>query len=160
MKLVYWMLLGTWSSPALCRAQAVCPWINAVTAVDAPSGTFVPADQITVSKNECRFDYQEDGVAYELRVIVQETENSSKDLEMKQAGCTSKTTALKGLGNEAVMCGADKRSSRGEQVIGRVRDKLFVVDVSVKAGRGSNAEAKSLGDMATMIANQVAGNLF
>lgn len=160
MKLVYWMLLGTSLSPALCRAQAVCPWINAVTATDAPSGSSVPADQITVSKNECRFDYQEDGVAYELRVIVQETENGSKDMERKEGECTSKATALRGLGNEAVLCGADRHSSPGEQVIGRVRDKVFVVDVSVKAGRGSNAKAKSLGDMATMIADQVAGNLF
>lgn len=160
MKLVHWVLLGALLSPALCRAQAACPWINAVTATGAPSGSTVPADQIAVSKNECRFHYQDDGIAYEVWVIVQETKNGSKDMEMKEVGCTSKTTALRGLGNEAVICGADRRSSWGEQVIGRVRDQVFVVNVSVKAGRGANAEAKSLGDMATMIAGQVAGNLF
>ncbi len=160
MKLVYWMLLGTSLSPALCRAQAVCPWINAVTAVDAPSGTPVPADQIAVSKNECRFHYQDDGVAYELWVIVQETENGSKNMEMKEAECTSKTTALRGLGNEAVMCAADRRSLRGEQVIGRVRNEVFVINVAVKTHRSSVELTKSLDDMATMMAEQVAGNLF
>jgi hypothetical protein len=83
MKLIHWLFLGALLSPALCRAQAGCPWINAVTATDAPSGSSVPADQIVVSRNECRFHYQDGGVAYDLRVIVEDAGSGRKNMEMK-----------------------------------------------------------------------------
>lgn len=160
MKLVHWMLLGTLLSPVLCPAQTACPWINAVTATNAPSGSSIPTDQIAVAGNECRFHYQDGGVAYELRVTVQDAENGNEVMEMKEAECTSKKIALPGIGNEAVLCGADMRSSLGEQVIGRVRDRIFTVIVSAKTDRYSLAIKKLFCDKAESGAKQVAGNLF
>lgn len=160
MKLFLWVALGTLVSPALCQAQAVCPWINAETAMDAQSGSSILANQVTISKNECRFHYRDEGVAYELRVVVQEVKNSSKAMEMQKAKCTSKPIALSGIGNEAVLCGADTRSSHGEQVIGRVRDSIFAVTASDAGTHSSPATSKLLADKAESSAEQVAGNLF
>ena len=160
MKLIHWLFLGALLSPTLCRAQANCPWINAATATDALSGSSIPADQVTVSAHECRFHYQDGGIAYELRVIVEDAGSSSKSMEMKEAKCTSKTIAIPGLGNEAVRCGADMRSSHGEQVIGRVRDTIFVIVASTGTDHFSPAIRKLLCDKAQSGAEQVAGNLF
>ena len=160
MKLVHWMLLGTLLSPVFCPAQTTCPWINAATATNAPSGSSISTGQITVAGNECRFRYQDGGVAYVLRVTVQDIENGNKVMKMKEAECTSKKIALPGIGNEAVLCGADMRSSLGEQVIGRVRDRIFTVIVSAKTGHNSPTIRKSLCDKAENGAEQVAGNLF
>ena len=160
MKLIHWLFLGALLSPTLCRAQAGCPWINAVTATDAPSGSSVPVEQITVSVHECLFHYQDGSVAYELRVTVEDAGSSSKNMERKEAKCTSKAIPIPGLGNEAVLCGADMRSSHGEQVIGRVRDTLFIIIASTGTGHFSPTIRKLLCDKAQSGAEQVAGNLF
>jgi hypothetical protein len=65
--------------------------------------------------------------------------------------------ALTGIGTEAALCST---GASGEPVVGRVCDRIFVVSVRIKTTRGSTETTKSHGNIATMMADQVAGNLF
>jgi hypothetical protein len=50
--------------------------------------------------------------------------------------------------------------SRGEQVIGRVRDRLFIVTVSSTIAQDPSATRQLLQEKARTIAEQIAGALF
>jgi hypothetical protein len=50
--------------------------------------------------------------------------------------------------------------SRGEQVIGRVRDRLFIVTVSSTMAQDPSAARQLLQEKASTIAEQIAGALF
>lgn len=58
---------------------------------------------------------------------------------------------LNAIGNEAVACATHGR----EQVVGRVRDQLFTIRLTMK---GFNEEAIS--EKGRLVAEQVSGNLF
>ncbi len=69
-----------------------------------------------------------------------------------------RATALHGIGNEAVVCaGGGHGGNMSEQVIGRVRDRVFVVRV---ATNDKTVAPASLREEARSAAAQVAGNLF
>jgi hypothetical protein len=84
----------------------------------------------------------------------------SKGVLFYQSRCTSPAISLRAIGNEAVLCGADAGSSHGEQVIGRVRNNIFIVDVSDSMAKDSSMTRELLQEKARGTAEQVAGNLF
>lgn len=67
---------------------------------------------------------------------------------------------LKGIGNQAVLCGAGTRKSSAEQVIGQIRNKIFVVTMDEGARLEPAPVNNPLAERVQEIAEQVAGALF
>jgi hypothetical protein len=141
-----------------CRAQSICPWLNAATA----SGVLGGAATIEVNNTGvCLFRLQNGAGEDVLHISVIEAnspESPGKEIASHKISCTSPETQLKAVGNEAVLCASDSESSRGEQVVGRVRNRIFTVAIST--GRASEVTRDLLAEKAEEIAKQVAGALF
>jgi hypothetical protein len=143
---------------APCRAQSICPWLNAATASGVLGG---PATVEVNNTGTCIFRLQNGAGNEVLRISVIETNNPEslgKEMAPHKISCTSSETLLKAIGNEAVLCALDTESSRGEQVVGRVRNRIFTVAIST--GRLSEVTRDFLAEKAEEIAKQVAGALF
>lgn len=155
---IWIVTLGALLFSALCKAQDVCPWINTATVIDGPDPAVSDVQSIVTDGGKtCMFHYRKSGLLYNMQIAVHPLVGNAKDEAANAAKCKAAKTSLAGIGNEAALCST---GAHGERVVGRVRDRVFVVDVSVKTGHGSNETAKALGDMATLMAEQVAGNLF
>jgi hypothetical protein len=146
-----------------CRAeQGHCPWLNDATASGVLNGPVTlnletaPEDQTI-----CVFTNLRTAKDYSaLRIMVQPLTDVTKAVASRESQCTSPAAALKAIGNEAVSCSADVGYSRGEQVIGRVRDRLFIVTVISTMAHDPLMTRPLLQAKARMIAEQVAGALF
>ncbi len=145
-------------SASLCKAQDVCTWVTTATVIDAPDPAVSDVQTVVADAgNTCTFHYRKADSLYNVQITIHTASGDNGDMAASEKQCGSDKTSLTGIGNEAVLCST---GARGERVVGRVRDQIFVVNVSVKAARDSNETAKSLGDKATLLAEQVAGNLF
>ena len=152
------LALGMLLSASLCKAQDVCTWVTTATVIDAPDPAVSDVQTVvTNAGNICTFHYRKADSLYNVQITIHTASGNSGDMAASEKQCGSDKTALTGIGNEAVLCGT---GARGERVVGRVRDQVFVVNVSVKAAGDPTETAKSLGDKATLLAEQVAGNLF
>ena len=147
---------------ARCEAQAHCAWLNDATASGVLNGP-VTLDLETAPDDQsiCVFTNLKTAKDYSaLRILVQPLKDVSKVVMSHESLCTSAPVALKGVGNEAVSCSADVGYSRGEQVIGRVRDRLFIVTVSSTMAQDPSAARPMLQAKARSTAEQIAGALF
>ncbi len=127
--------------PAL--AEDRCPWLNAPTAAGLLGGEV----HTTVTQGSCEFVHQETS----LRIEVAAT-------NAPHAQCGSLAEQLKAIGNEAQACAyRGKPGWIAEQVVGRVRDQVFLVRISTK---DQSAAPKILREKARKVAEQVAGILF
>jgi hypothetical protein len=145
-----------------CRAQGHCAWLNEATASGFLNGP-VTLDLETAADDQriCVFTNLKTAKDYStLRIMVQPLKDVSKAVASHESLCTSSPVALKAIGNEAVSCSADVGYSRGEQVIGRVRDRLFIVTVSSTIAQDPSATRQLLQEKARTIAEQIAGALF
>jgi hypothetical protein len=142
-----------------CSAQSVCPWLNAATAEGVLGGT------VTAEVNNtgvCQFRLQNGAKNDVLHISVIEgdsPESAVKEMALRKTSCTSSETQLKAVGNEAVLCASDIGSSRGEQTVGRVRNRIFTVAISTDIA-APEATRDILAARAEEIAKQVAGALF
>jgi hypothetical protein len=148
--------------PAVCHAQATCPWINAATA----QGTVGGAVTATVKISEhgfgiCNFSRQQKAVVHELRISVNSMTDVPKQFPIYLAQCPPKSTPLPTIGNEAVMCSIQgKGDEYVEMVVGRVRDRAFVVSVSSSIQNDPSMTPEMRRERASLVAEQVAGILF
>jgi hypothetical protein len=145
-----------------CKAQAHCAWLNDATASGFLNGP-VTLDLETApdDQNICVFTNLKTAKDYStLRIMVQPLQDVNYAIASHKSLCTSAPVALKAIGNEAVSCSADVGYSRGEQVIGRVRDRLFIVTVSSTIAQDPSATRQQLQEKARTIAEQIAGALF
>jgi hypothetical protein len=143
---------------ATCYAQSICPWLNLATASGVLGG---PAYVEVNNTGICIFRLQNGAGNDVLRISVIEANNPEspgQEMVPHKIICTSSETQLKAIGNEAVLCALDTESSRGEQVVGRVRNRIFTVAIST--GRLSEVTRDFLAEKAEEIAKQVAGSLF
>lgn len=159
----YALLLGLFIAPVSGLAQqTVCPWVNKATVVDAPDipDAATAADTVMVSDggNNCSFHFQNNGVSYDLQVTIKMLPEGDTNIVASESKCIGEKTPLRGIGNEAVACAINTHATRGEQVAGRVRDKLFIVYITSVA-KESPSVRDLLRERATLIAEQVAGNL-
>lgn len=145
-----------------CSAQSICPWLNAATASGVLGGAATMEVNTTGSNTwSCLFRLQNGAKNDALRISVIEVNNPesvSKEMAPHRISCTSSETQLKAVGNEAVLCASDTEGSRGEQVVGRVRNRIFTVAIST--GKDSEATRDLLAEKVEGIAKQVAGSLF
>jgi hypothetical protein len=181
------LLLAFFIFPVLGRAEDRCLWLNAATAggilngmvdVKVAKTTAAPPHvetanakssagpmsanptgnayaEMGVDDAECIFTRTPSGTG-ELRIQVHTMGDSEKTYQSYAKRCGARGTPLKAIGNEALLC--DPRSKGApEQVIGRVRDRVFVVELSVT---DPSIKPPALREQATSAAQIVAGNLF
>jgi hypothetical protein len=136
---------------------AGCPWLTAGSAARTLGGEV----SVTVKLSEmgeglCSFSRQQ-GSPDSLEILV-----SKAALPM----CPPDSTALKGIGNEALSCRhGGAHSDSVEMISSRVRDLHFTVTLTTRAQKTSakTADAQSAdpqNDALEQIAEQVAGNLY
>jgi hypothetical protein len=101
----------------------------------------------------CVFVRREGSTVAELRIAT-ETRAPKDFASYAAARCGSESRALKAIGNEALACGDGEA---GEQVIGRVRESTFVVEL-ITTDRAFQRNV--LREKVRSIAEQVAGILF
>lgn len=133
--------------PAACES---CPWLNTATAAGVLGGP-VNARISRANKGpddaNCDFIRREGSLEYGLRI------------EVGSVGkCRGNATPLRAIGNEAVACSYEgKNGQLAEQVIGRVRDRAFLIRTSTN---DRSVRSSVLRDKARKVAEQVAGTLF
>jgi hypothetical protein len=159
-----WMLVATLIFASItCKAQDPhCAWLNDATASGVLSGP-VTLDLETAPDDQtiCTFTNLRTAKNYSaLRLMVQPLKDTTNAIAPHESQCTSSPMAVKAIGNEAVSCSADVGYSRGEQVIGRVRDRLFIVTVSSTMAQDPMMTRQLLKEKARMVAEQLAGALF
>ncbi len=107
----------------------------------------------------CEFTRKQDSTVSMLNIAVH-TINPSNDFASYLSQCKGSTIPLKAIGTDAVQCLLKGRSAkREEQVIARVRERVFVLTVYRKRTESSLHE-EGLSKDTRNIAEQVAGRLF
>jgi len=162
----YWMAVavtvGTFATTSRCLAEVQCPWLNAATAAGVLGGE-VQANVAALTPQgdtTCEFKRTEHS-GFALTIAVHTMALPSKDFATYLARCSGTAVSLKGIGNEAVQCVPSSGSSDGgEQIIGRIRDRAFVIDLKRSSTRRPTSSANSLSEEARNVAEQVAGALF
>jgi hypothetical protein len=156
------LAIGLLLSPVLCTAQAVCPWMNQATAsglVGAPLGA--PVLSGSAPSIACTYRAQEKGEATTLEISVVQMSDPATQYAPHRARCRPPGVALTAIGNEAILCRADKSpQTYAERVVGRVRDRAFIVTVSINARSKPPFNRATMEDQAKAVAEQVAGFLF
>ena len=147
-----------------CHAQTICPWLNNATASGFLGGPATANVNLTgQTGGTCLFRVQAGTQDDSLSISVAtapDPENERSTFATYESGCIATAAPLKAIGNEAVMCVAGTATDRGEQVIGRVRDKVFTVALKTAATVARGPANDALAEKAEEIAEQVAGVLF
>jgi hypothetical protein len=120
-----------------------------------PSGASYGAN--TIDDADCAF-HREPPIAGALSIRVWTVSEPAKAFVAYSERCGAHGAHLKAIGNEAVACDLNKKPKHlSEQVVGRVRDRLFVIDLSVE---DPSITQSALREKAQTTAEIVAGNLF
>jgi hypothetical protein len=141
--------------PSIAAAAENCPWLNAATAggvLDGPVAMTVTRAK-TGDDAACAFIRRDGSRVFELRIEVETMLSPAKDFASYAARCHAAAVPLKAVGNEAMACSDDN----AERVVGRVRDRAFVVRISTN---DRSAQSGALREKARKVAEQVAGILF
>lgn len=156
------LAIGLFFSPVLCKAQAVCPWMNQATAsglVGAPLGA--PILSGASPSIACTYRAQDKGDVTTLEISVIQMNDPATQYAPYRAKCRPPGVALTAIGNEAILCRADESSqTHAERVVGRVRDRAFIVTLSTNARSKPPFNRATIEDQAKAVAEQVAGFLF
>jgi hypothetical protein len=160
------------------HAKETCPWINEATASGFLHGdvtmtvthTSNGADKaaaakatatgtsVTVGDATCEFVRHDASGVTTLRIEVVTMSNVAAAFPGFRGRCGTDSLPVRAIGNEAVVCGMTATARRGiaEQVIGRVRERAFVVSISSGAG----TDQATLRETTLRVAEQVVGFLF
>jgi hypothetical protein len=148
--------------PTVCHGQAKCPWINEATA----RGILGGAVTVTIKVSDhgdgvCEFARPQGAAVHQLRISVDIMTDIPKQFPTYLAQCPPKSTPLRAIGNEAVMCSIQGNGDPyAEKVVGRVRDQAFVVSVSSSVRDNPSMTQEMRREKANLVAEQVAGILF
>ena len=163
-----------------CHAKEMCPWINEATAAGflrgdvtttvthsgtgadkaAAAAATVTGTSVTVGDATCEFVRHDASGTTRLRIEVVTMAKIDAAFPGFRGKCGTDGQPVRAIGNEAVVCGmtgaATVRGGVGEQVVGRVRERAFVVSISAGAG----TDQATLRETTLRVAEQVAGFLF
>ncbi len=155
------LFFGLAALPSASAGTQPCPWLNAATAagvLEGPVTASVTYFDETNSDASCEFTHKDGHTIRTLRIEVDTMRDLSHDFGRFLAKCGQDSKSLRAIGNEAIACNvAGKNNQVAEQVVSRVRDRAFIVDV---LSNGSDWRRDAVGDKARKIAEQVAGFLF
>jgi hypothetical protein len=135
------LLLAALLSRGACgHAQERCPWLNVATASGFLEGAAsLTVEKPTLAETDCIFRYQGAGSVEILQIDVKLRQGVSKGIAPEQS---------------------TNKSERSEEVIGRVRDSVFIVRVSTSSKNDAAMPRAILEQRAKDTAEQVAGALF
>jgi hypothetical protein len=161
-----------------CHAKETCPWINEPTAAgflkgdvtttithnstgtDKAAATAATATgtSVTVGDAICEFVRHDASGTTRLRIEVVTMGDVVKAFPGFRARCGAASQPVRAIGNEAEVCDAPAAVGHGvtQQVVGRVRERAFVVSISAGAG----ADQATIRETTLRVAEQVAGFLF
>jgi hypothetical protein len=154
--------LGLVTPPPYCSAETLCPWLNAATAGGVAGGEVQSSTTNVTPQGDatCHFVRRQDSTNFVLTIDVHTMTLPSKDFPAYLAQCGGTLLPLKAVGNEAFQCVSKGASASGEEkVIGRVRDRAFVLTVNAKLTK-QQTDKTSLSRETRNVAEQVAGALF
>jgi hypothetical protein len=157
-----------------------CAWLNAATAggilgVESsvkiePITEHLTPDQVSARQVSgarpdaiCTFLPQKTDSGAELQITVHTMVNIPAEYEHFAAACSKDAISLRAIGNQAVECSERGEShSRVEKVIGRTRDRAFVLVWTIPGPEdGPNAMTQdAIREKMRNLAEQVAGSLF
>lgn len=157
-----------------------CAWLNAATAggilgVDAsvkiePIPEHLTPDQVSARQVSgarpdaiCTFLPQKTDSEAALQITVHTMVDIPGEYEHFAAACSKDAISLRAVGNQAVECSEHSEShSRVEKVIGRTRDRAFVLIWTIPGPEnGPNAMTQdAIREKMRNLAEQVAGSLF
>jgi hypothetical protein len=163
MAVVFAVVVGTFVAPPRCLAEVQCPWLNAATAAGVLGGEVqANATAFTLQGDTtCEFKRADHSALFALTIAVHTMAFPSKDFATYLSRCSGTQVSLKAIGNEAIQCVPSNGSGNGEeQIIGRVRDRAFVIDLRRSATKQPTTSTSGLSDEARNLAEQVAGALF
>lgn len=163
MAVVFAVVIGTFIAPPRCLAEIQCPWLNAATAAGVLGGDVQANVSALTPKGDttCEFKRTEHSAVFALTIAVHTMALPSKDFATYLARCSGTAVSLKAIGNEAVQCvPSNGAGDGGEEIIGRVRDRAFVIDLKRSSTRQPTSSANGLSEEARNVAEQVAGMLF
>lgn len=150
--------------PAVARAANNCSWINEATASGLLAGQAVgKASEVLAGQPVvCTFTTQTTGgVKRELSITVEVGADAHTRLVAMARSCGVDITALKAIGNEALICAADApNAGTGERVLGRVRDQVFIITIISSLKNDPILTRDAIKSKIYTAAEQVAGNLF
>lgn len=113
---------------------------------------------MSTDDEDCTFARRAGAISSELRIEVRTMYQSRAEFTSRVAGCGNDKVSLRAIGNEAVACNTgNERGGRSEQVVGRVRDRAFLVRVTSNDAARDRAALRQNAQAAAEI---VAGNLF
>jgi hypothetical protein len=160
------------------HAKDMCPWINEATASGflhgdvtvtvthtsngadkaAAAAATATGSSVTVGDATCEFVRHDAGSVTTLRIEVVTMSNVAAAFPGFRGRCGADSQPVRAIGNEAVVCGMKATATGGvaEQVVGRVRERAFVVSISSGAG----TDQATLRETTLRVAEQVAGFLF
>jgi hypothetical protein len=149
-------------APTLCHGQTKCPWINEATARGILGGPVTLTAKVRdQGDGVCEYSRQQGDVVHKLRISVDIMTDIHKQFPTYLAQCPPKSTPLRAIGNEAVMCSIQgKGDEYAEKVVGRVRDEAFVVSVSSSVQDDPTMTREMRREKTNVMAEQVAGILF
>lgn len=146
--------------PLTCHAEQTCAWLNAATAGGFLEGDVTSTVTLTSKINDdmtCEF-VRQDGQSMKLRIEVDTVEKPQDRFASYVAKCGKNPASVQAVGNEAMICSRkEKNHETTEHLIGRVRDRIFLLDISSNA---PHPDETALREKATKISQQVAGILF
>lgn len=155
------LLLAMACLPSIVGAAESCPWLNAATAGGVLGGTVTG---VTVKRAKagddasCNFTRREGSLVLDLRIETITMSLPARDFAPYAARCGHGALPLKAIGNEALACSDEgDRNLLAEQVVGRVRDRAFLVRIGTN---DHSVQRSALRDKARFVAEQVAGTLF
>jgi len=148
-----------WINPS--TAAESCPWLNSATAAGVLGGEVtIRVVHSTQNKEDanCEFIRAGTAVSETLSIQVISMTNVTGEFPSFLAKCGGTSTAVRGIGNEAVACTLrDKHGKRVEQVVGRVRNRAFLIRIE---SSDKSVDTASLRETAEKTAEQIAGILF
>jgi hypothetical protein len=162
MRTPYTILIGlALLMPAACHGQAKCPWINEATARGILGGAVTLTVNASDRSGTCQFSQQQGAAVHQLLISVDVMTDIPKQFPKYLAQCQPNSAPLRAIGNEAVMCSVQgKGDLYMETVVGRVRDRAFVVSVSSNVQDDPALTQEMRRAKANLAAEQVAGILF
>lgn len=131
-------VLGGAATMAVVRVPASSATIRAASAILGAGPTSADPDAAKYSGNgiddsDCTFTRHAGPVSGQLRIEVRTMSDPAKEFASFTARCGFHATALKAVGNAANECSvAGKSGENTEEVVGRVRDRAFVIRLSLK----------------------------
>jgi hypothetical protein len=147
--------------PACCKAEGNCRWLNEATAAGVLNGPVsMEVKDMGDMGGTCTFGLRSEPKALGLQIVVRKIGEMEKGITGYGSHCVDSSISLQAIGNEATACAVNIGGSRGEQVVGRVRDRVFIISIDAAMSPNPSENSKLLQQKAESVAEQVAGSLF